>query len=190
MQKWIGLTGRAGAGKDFTFLQLEIEDQGLKRVSFADGLRHDIQDAFGMELEALWEKPYSDEIRRLLQWWGTDFRRAQEENYWVKRAERIAYAASKQGFTPVFTDVRFPNEAKMIRSHGGIIVRVEAPQSTRERRLGTLPPEHESEVAIDGIEVDLIINSIASDAYARQVRRILVESRVYDLVESIRESFH
>ncbi len=190
MQKWIGLTGRAGSGKDWTFGQLEDEDHTVMRVSFADGLRRDIEDSFDMELPALWQKPYSDEIRRLLQWWGTDLRRAQDQMYWVKKAERKAIEVSEQGFTPVFTDVRFPNEAEMIRDHGGIIVRVSAPLLTRERRLGTLPPEHASEVMIDTLEVDLTITSTVHEEYAHQVRNILVASRIDDLLDDIRESFN
>ena len=189
--KWIGLTGRAGAGKDFTFVELQKLLPELKRVSFADGLRHDIEDALEIEhLPALWEKPYSDDIRRLLQWWGTEFRRAQDQDFWVKKAEVFAFRAMSRGQAPVFTDVRFPNEAEMIRKNGGVIVRITAPLRTRERRLGTLPPEHASEVEMDAIDVDYTHVSTPNRKYLRSLDNILIEARIDDLMEAIVESFH
>ena len=189
--KWVGLTGRAGAGKDYTFTELQKMLPELRRVSFADGLRFDIEETLEeASLPVLWNKPYSDEVRRLLQWWGTDLRRAEDPNFWVNRAEGIAMKVLEKGKTPVFTDVRFPNEAEMIRDNGGIIVRVTAPLLTRERRLGTLPPEHASEVEMDAIPVDLTHVSTPHKQYGHSLRKILVEARIDDLMEGIIESFN
>lgn len=189
--QWIGLTGRAGSGKDFTFVELQKLLPELRRVSFADGLRHDIEDAMQQEhMSVLWDKPLPDSVRRLLQWWGTEYRRAENKNYWVNLAEGAAVRTASQGGTPVFTDVRFPNEAEMIRDNGGIIVRVTAPLLTRERRLGTLPPEHASEVEMDAITVDLTHVSTPSKYYGRSLNKILIEARIDDLMEGIIESFN
>ena len=189
--KWIGLTGRAGSGKDHTFTELKAMLPELKRVSFADGLRHDIEDAMQQEhLQVLWDKPLPDSVRRLLQWWGTEYRRAENKNYWVNLAEGEAARTVALGGTPVFTDVRFPNEAEMIRDNGGIIVRVSAPLLTRERRLGTLPPEHASEVEMDSIPVDYEHVSVPDKQYVRSLGGILIEARIDDLMEGIIESFN
>ncbi len=189
--KWIGLTGRAGSGKDFTFVQLQKILPELKRVSFADGLRHDIEEAMQQErLPVLWDKPLPDSVRRLLQWWGTEYRRAENKNYWVNLAEGAAARVVALGGTPVFTDVRFPNEAEMIRDNGGVIVRITAPLLTRERRLGTLPPEHASEVEMDAIDADLTHVSTPSNNYGRSLNKILIEARIDDLMEGIIESFN
>jgi len=189
--RWIGLTGRAGAGKDYTFREMKRLVPELHRVSFADGLRHDIEDSLEeAALPVLWSKPYTDEIRRLLQWWGTDLRRAQDENFWVKRGESIAITTQQDGFTPVFTDVRFLNEAAMIQNNGGIIVRVSAPLLTRERRLGTLPPEHASETEMDRWPEDAHIVSTPHKGYETQLHNALIEARIDDLMEGIIASFN
>lgn len=188
--KWIGLTGRAGSGKDYTFTELRKLLPELHRVSFADGLRYDIEDILEEQIPALWQKPYPPEIRKLLQWWGTELRREENKNFWVNRAEGFAMQAMERGQTPVFTDVRFPNEAEMIEDNGGIIVRVSAPLLTRQRRLGTLPPEHASEVEADSIPVVYEHVSTPSKSYERSLHRILVEARVDDLMEDIIESFN
>ena len=164
-------------------------DPTFRRVSFADQLRYEIEDTLGFENRVLWDKPYSDTIRRLLQWWGTELRRDKDENYWVRKAAHVAKLVEKQGNTPVFTDVRFPNEARMIEDYGGFIVRVTAPLETRERRLGTLPPEHASETEVDKLSTLLSLESTDRDGYLSDVRRIVTESHINDLMEGIRASF-
>jgi hypothetical protein len=76
--KIIGLTGKAGAGKDYVYETIDASlhtHQAVRRMAFADGVKIDIQDAVarGRDLVELWEKPYTHEVRALLQWWGTDF---------------------------------------------------------------------------------------------------------------------
>jgi hypothetical protein len=151
-------------------------DQRFDRVSFADQLRQEL-DAFLLPQNAglFWEKPYSPEIRALLQWWGTDLRRAVDPNYWVKQAE--IQAQQMEWTWPVFTDVRFPNEAQMIIENGGFIVRVMAPAEVRETRLGELPPEHASETALDEFPVDMHVTSTEENkTYLGQVARVVAEA--------------
>lgn len=116
--------------------------------------------------------------RQLLQWWGTDYRRAQQRDYWLKRmAEKI------DGPT-VIDDCRFPNEAEFVRQRGGLLLRIERPH---------LPAgSHASETALDDWpDFDLIIRNVhglaqlaeviagAVDAYlARCPGRTEVYSRV------------
>lgn len=64
--------------------------------------------------------------RQVLQWWGTEFRRASDPDYWVKKtAEWLAavpqlFAYPEQVPTHfVNTTVRFPNERQWIHDMGG-----------------------------------------------------------------------
>lgn len=67
--------------------------------------------------------------RWVMQRWGTEFRRAADDRHWVRQVE--AWVHAKRLHSPrtslVITDVRMPNEAEMIRSLGGTIVRVHRP---------------------------------------------------------------
>ena len=64
--------------------------------------------------------------RQVMQWWGTEYRRAEQENYWTNRlAMRILSAYAGQRW--VITDCRFPNEARAIRSIGGELWQVLRP---------------------------------------------------------------
>ena len=150
----IGLCGYAGAGKDYVCdlirTQFADSDREAVRVAFADGVKLDIEEALGGEsIAALWEKPYSEEIRWLLQQWGTELRRAQDEDYWVKKGLEVASETWNFGGADliIFTDVRFENEAEAIREAGGLVMQVIATDEIRQERLGGwLPPKHASEV--------------------------------------------
>lgn len=69
----------------------------------------------------VWRKPTNWYTRVVLQWWGTEYRRAQDPDYWVKLAtgnnldHRHKYA---------FTDVRFENEISAIIQMGGTVIGV------------------------------------------------------------------
>lgn len=65
-------------------------------------------------------------IRQLLQWWGTEYRRAQDPNYWVKRTAeyilsiRLDIMNNSDNMYPkvafICDDVRFPNELELFRA--------------------------------------------------------------------------
>lgn len=65
--------------------------------------------------------------RQILQWWG-DYRRAQDPGYFVDSAFADVCTAMKVvGESVVLTDVRFPNEAAMVRQLGGQIWQIKRP---------------------------------------------------------------
>ena len=50
--------------------------------------------------------------RQILQWWGTEYRRAQQPSYWVQRLQARLQERLDEGFSHcVITDVRFADEA-------------------------------------------------------------------------------
>lgn len=160
--KLIGLTGYAQSGKDAVSAFLRMV--GYKRFGFADAVREEVAVAqkhnrFPTPLPDLiladwitmvdpWEKPTSPNTRRVLQWWGTEYRRAQDPLYWIKQLEtRLAYEPSKV----VITDLRFLNEADFVERHDGVIWRVDRP--------GVERMDHVSETELDSIIPDRIINN-------------------------------
>jgi hypothetical protein len=163
MTRLIGLAGSAGAGKDHAYgvLKTLLAPWTVERVAFADGLKFDIEEALDVSpysLPMLRDKPYTPEIRALLQWWGTELRRDQDEDYWVNKGMEMVAEANGYADLVVITDVRFANEADLIRKNGGLVVEVYAPQKIRMVRLGGIaPPSHASEV-ID-FEVDAMIDN-------------------------------
>lgn len=151
----------------------------MRLMSFADPLRQEVRDAareifekyypgydfhpqvalqllctfHGVEFE---ENAPADEDypwgkqRKLHQWWGTDYRRAQDPDYWTKRAIERINAAKVDGADAIFfRDLRFPNEYDLIGFLEGWRIKV--------MRLGfnSGVPEHISETALDHHDFDL-----------------------------------
>lgn len=162
----IGISGYAQAGKD-TIGSVLTESAGFVRVAFADALREvlyalnpsvcvqtgpsfvdflwttvvDVVEDKGWE----WAKANSD-VRGYLQRLGTEAgRQILGDDIWVRTA-----MAKVNGGKYVFTDVRFPNEARAILDKGGQVWRVERP--------GVAPVNpHPSETALDDWPFDLVI---------------------------------
>lgn len=66
-------------------------------------------------------------FRTLMQIWGTEFRRDEDDNYWVKKV--LDGLCEDELY--IISDVRFKNEAKGILDAGGYLIRVERPDRPR-----------------------------------------------------------
>ena len=66
-------------------------------------------------------------VRRILQWWGTEYRRHQDPDYWTKAWSRKIEQFDLEHTHVLIDDVRFMNELSTIKSHGGLIVKIERP---------------------------------------------------------------
>lgn len=97
---------------------------------------------------------------KLLQWWGTDFRRALfGEEYWVEKVRDKIGDMSERSPTQKFVipDTRFQNEADACREWGGRycdILRYGGPTCDTGR-----DPDHISETALDNYEPDFDVSS-------------------------------
>jgi hypothetical protein len=97
--------------------------------------------------------PYGKQ-RTLLQWWGTEYRRSINPDYWVKQvAKRIA---EERPEIALITDVRFPNEVAFCQRYGEAI-KVERPSLPPLRGMAGA---HASELALlDFQDWDAIIKN-------------------------------
>lgn len=107
---------------------------------------------------ALHSRCRTNEVRAFLQVLGTDVRRQQDENYWVRIGMRDALEKISEGKSVYLTDARFPNEVSFARSLGATAIRLSITDNTQTFRLlerdGVLPEAsaftHPSETALDG----------------------------------------
>lgn len=106
--------------------------------------------------------------RSLLQFWGTDYRRAQDPLYWVKQLEK------KLNDTDNFAaaDCRFLNEFKMgVADRGGVAVRIVRPDAPTISNMN-----HPSETELDGIvSHHTLYNNASIQQYHADVRQLLKE---------------
>jgi len=66
--------------------------------------------------------------RQIMQWWGTEYRRAQEPRYWTRRLlERVVFHQRDGELRFVVTDCRFANEVDTVLAMGGQIWQITRP---------------------------------------------------------------
>jgi len=77
----------------------------------------------GMPTPEWLDRPRSP--RQIMQWWGTEYRRASEPNYWTSLLTQRIVDMSRNGLSRfAITDVRFLNEANSVRAMGGTLWQV------------------------------------------------------------------
>lgn len=156
-QMLLGLAGRAGSGKDTCAALLMREgfravafadalreevaeawridprmliDRATKEYAIpALAIGNCVDGQFIVTMDLAGEDLYAPRSARwVLQRWGTEFRRSTDSNYWIDQAlQRIARLRASGWHRVCITDVRFPNEAEVIVSLGGEVVRVARP---------------------------------------------------------------
>ena len=92
---------------------------------------------------------------KVLQWWGTEYRRAENQNYWIdKWKEQVS---NFKGIV-VCGDLRFWNEAEGVKELGGYTVNVERLNPEGTRFFATdRQKDHISETQLDGFNFDFYI---------------------------------
>jgi hypothetical protein len=88
--------------------------------------------------------PYGKQ-RHLLQLYGTEFRRAQDNDYWVKKL--MAQIEEEKPEVALITDMRFLNEVKAIKERGGFVCKIE-----REGYALPVATQHASETELDNYD--------------------------------------
>jgi hypothetical protein len=175
-----GYTARSGKGEccDTIYSTHSVEHGGkynILRLSFAQHLRDEIHEALShyatferdpqdaMKALCGWAgvdydpHPLIDAIypwgkqRQLLQWWGTEYRRARNPNYWLDYADAQIKASGAD--VVLIDDLRFENEFAYVKANG---------YTVETRRVGMKPicngiPGHTSEGALKGFPFDYLI---------------------------------
>jgi hypothetical protein len=155
----IGLSGYAKVGKD-EVAQILVKKYGFKRIAFADPIRELLLEinpilANGYHLKTIineegWTLAKNkEEVRRLLQELGVGARQVLGDDVWVVAALR-KMENFKQSY--VITDVRFENEAIMVRQLGGEIWRIQRPGIQAVNN-------HVSELEMDGYKFDRVLRN-------------------------------
>lgn len=169
----VAFTGLATCGK--TTAAHALVSKGFVRVAFADPLKEMI----GVLTEekdktACPEELCGRSVREAYQLLGTEWgRNMMGEDIWLRAARRRIAAhlrdvAAGLAAGVVIDDCRFDNEAELVRSLGGIVIRVERP--------GLVQMSHASEVGVD----DMLVNYTLRNDDTLQSLLDKVTALVYD----------
>lgn len=140
----VGVLGFIGSGKG-TVGDILVES-GFHPISFAESVKDIATVFFGWPRhllegdteesrqfretpDAYWTKEFGFEFtpRKALQLIGTEVgREIFHTDFWIIKAKQKMHKLMSEGIEDfVFTDVRFPNEMKMIQDEGGILIEVQ-----------------------------------------------------------------
>ena len=191
----IGISGKAGSGKDTAAKILEVlyanpdisyEDFANKRyknfadiqiVHFADSLKETAQVLFRI---GEWETNTQEgkkttinwigkTVRELLQGIGQGLRDAIDPNLWVK----ILFANTEDWSNYIIADVRYPNEVYAIKKRNGVLIRID--------RKGAGAGNHSSETALDNYkEWDVHIENNGSIEDLFEAMKIFIKNYPID----------
>lgn len=171
----IGVTGRAGAGKDAVSNIIKTDLRPNYVVyGFAYPLKRACCDLFDWTLEQIEDREFKEAIdprwgfspRVAMQRMGTEYGRSLREDLWVRKALITFQSPDVEGM--IVTDVRFENEADFIRKNNGLLIHIERP--------GTIISEstHASEKGVEFMEGDARIhNNGTLDDLARKVHTVV-----------------
>lgn len=200
----IGLTGKAGSGKDTTYETIHAlfnEVRPVIRLAFADLLKRsavaafadfpdwvatasDIKDNGTIKVEVEGKTICEISGREFLQRYGTEaHRHVFGEDFWI---DAILPPLEPLDFGPflqsseiyVVTDVRYDNEAARIREYGGVIWLVERPGDDIDES------NHPSEL---GIDEDLIDYLLPNDGSLDDLKNNIAKTIIASLMEKQRE---
>jgi hypothetical protein len=180
------LTGSKGHGKD-TFAGFLVQDHRYTALALADNVRWEVVNALATEkwnlaydpsgmLQAQWRRDLFNELkgqgptkqllRGLLQWWGTEVRRAEDPDYWVNLTKQEIEHRNTPPY--VITDASFQNE--MDAFPDWLKVRIYDPR--KEVPAG----EHASEAGRASLRTNATIHNLGTLEELRDMARGLVQA--------------
>lgn len=102
--------------------------------------------------------------RKAMQLWGTDFRRKDDNLYWIAKLEATIAALQASGYSRIaITDVREHHEVDYVKLLGGTMVRIKGKSKPDDHS------NHPSETTVDELNVDI---EVINDADINTLRLI------------------
>ncbi len=159
----IGISGKIGTGKT-TLAKLLEEMLGAECYSLGGLLKQEVAERFDFDLGLCYSQSGKDthilhpdllngcmSVREILQWWGTDVRRREDSMYWSRLMREEIEQSNAEHIA--IDDVRYPDEAWLVISKGGLLVRMQPYPGWEPGPYAN----HESETALDyWIDWDLV----------------------------------
>lgn len=152
----IGFMGHKGSGKTTACNALkEVWGDTVTQINMKDALVAEIRQnmpkvldelsfVYDMSIDELFEKK-PPIMRALMQNYGTELRRREHEDYWVRKWQE-SYRSCRTEHV-IVDDIRFRNEAACVTDYGGILILLERPDMriddahVSERELKTIKPD-------------------------------------------------
>jgi hypothetical protein len=177
----ISMAFKARVGKDLAADYL-VQHYGFKKIAFAQPLKEAAMVIYGLTDEQLYgdlkevvDPFWGETPRQILQTAGTNALRAHHrQDIWVMATKRKLIQEPMMNWC--ISDCRFKNEAEMVKSLGGKMIRVDASFPGRQEiKTGS----HASEIdMLDYVDWDWILkNDSTKEVYYKRIDEMMVEYR-------------
>ena len=109
-------------------------------------------------------------VRRILQWWGTEYRRTDDPDYWTKAWTKKVEGFDLENIHILIDDVRFMNELDTVRAKGGLIIKIDRPGFSGAGN-------HASETSLDAYSdwKRVIVNDGTLEDFRRKIEAVTEE---------------
>lgn len=172
----IGFGHKARQGKD-TVVRMIIDEfsdrYNIKQYSFASALKKEICGKEG-ELCAIHgieydiNPPYDDPLcnsihgkqRKLLQWYGTEYRRGFDKQYWINKVQQTIEDEKPE--IALISDLRFNNEMEWVKQNGGYTVNI-VRMNSDNIKMDDSAMGHSSECELDTATYDFKLRNYNGD---------------------------
>ena len=178
--KIIGLSGKMGCGKNYLAEQILYpyfkDKYNILIIGFGDLMKNEL---YARDLTLSYDQLYdykTFETRQKLQQYGTENGRDKyHQDIWIRGLDIQIETFSRRCKSEcliIVCDVRFTNEYEYIRSKGGKVLRIEAPNRSELRYLKesdndinklNIIKSHRSETELDSKQFDYIIKNDIDD---------------------------
>lgn len=181
MVKLIGIAGKKYSGKD-TVGKFLGDMYGFKRFAFADPLKEVCKTIFGFteeqvngNLKEVVDEYWMISPRRGMQYVGTDLFRDRiagcdglewvGSDLWVNVLKRKILEEWKEDENKliVITDVRYDNEAAIVKELGGVVVKILRFDDVN----GYGHDQHQSEIGVSSVDVEIENNGTLDELYEK-----------------------
>lgn len=172
----IALTGKKQSGKNTvaSIISKLVQPRKVHELAFADPLKDEVCKA--MNITRSYLEAHKSNFRLILQGWGTDYRRQLcDDRYWLSKFMlRLSGIDNASNPMVIVTDVRFKNEAELIRNINGIIIGIQKVDRTNS----SIDDSHSSETELHNIKCDEIIyNNGTFEQLKQQVAKMLIKMK-------------
>lgn len=166
------ISGKAESGKDLTLeiVKEHLTSLGLicKRLAYGDYVKDTARELYG------WNGVKDKAGRGFLQWWGTEYVRCIQNDFWAETVVRLARIIQEDVDYLFVPDLRFPNEITCWQESRikYLTVRVNRPG-----HVSKLTPEqlaHVSETALDDWPFDITLTGSTKEELTSEIRKRLI----------------
>jgi len=188
----IGLVGKKQSGKDtmadyMISYSNEHYHHNFIKMSFAQPLKAIVKELFSLQEEQLHDPTKKETVipewnktpRQLLQWLGTDILKKYvgDDIFIIHLENRIKQERERNpGIGIIVTDVRFENEAALVRKLNGTLIRVQEEQTIALDEITQKQDMHISETGSEKIDTNFTIynnKKYGMEPYKQKIRNIM-----------------